>query len=78
MDWIDGVDIGRGLMPRQWKRYVALIFLAVLLLFPNPAQRALFWYAQERAERVVNIVMDATLSESTTPAPGQVPAAPDQ
>ena len=78
MDWIDGVDIGGGLMPRRWKRHVAVAFLAVLLLFPNPAQRALFWYAQERAERIVNIVVDTALPVSTTPASGQVPAAPDR
>lgn len=47
MDWSDGVDIGRALMPRRWKRYVARAFLAALVLFPNPAQRAMFWYAQE-------------------------------
>ena len=78
MDWIDGVDIGRGFMPRRWKRYVALVLLASLLLFPNPAQRALFWYGQERAERIVNIVMDTTLPESTVPARPQVPSGPDR
>ena len=76
MDWIDGVDIGRGLMPRRWKRYVALVLLAAFLLFPNPAQRALFWYTHERAERIVNIVMNTTLHEPTVPAGPQVPAAP--
>ena len=78
MDWIDGVDIGGGLMPRRWKRHVSLAFLAVLLLFPNPAQRALFWYAQERAERITKIVMDTAHPEPTTPAPGQGPAVPDR
>ena len=78
MDWIDGVDIGGGLMTRRWKRYVALIFLAAFLLVPNPAQRALFWYGQERAERIVNIVVDTTLPESTVPARPQVPAGPDR
>ena len=73
MGWIDGVDIGRGLMPRRWRRYVALAFLATLLLFPNPAQRAMFWYAHECAERIVNIVLD-----STRPEPGQVPAVSDR
>ena len=78
MDWIDEVDIGRGLLPRRWKRHVALAFLAALLLFPNPAQRALVWYAQERAERIVNVVMDTALPEPTTPAPGQGPAVLDR
>lgn len=76
MDWIDGVDIGRGLMPRRWKRHVALVFLAALVLFPNPAQRALFWYAQEHAERITRVVMGTVVPEPVTPVPAKVPAAP--
>lgn len=78
MDWIDGVDIGGGLLPRRWKRHVARVFLVALVLFPNPAQRVLFWYGQERAERIVNIVVDTTLPESTVPARPQVLSGPDR
>ena len=53
MNWTDGVDLADELMPRRWKRAVALVMLTLWLIFPNLGSRVLMLYAQARADALV-------------------------
>ena len=66
---VDLIDAATGLAPRKWKRYAATALVAAFLLVPNRAADALAWYANEKAEQIVNAVLDAHVA-SPASSPG--------
>jgi hypothetical protein len=53
MSVLELMDLANHVMLRRWKRYLATVLLIGFLVFPNTGSRALLWYANERAEQIV-------------------------
>ena len=72
MSPFDLMDAVGELAPRRWKRYFATAVLLGFLVYPNQASRALHWYAQERAQQMVQELTDLTPPEQPSGAPADV------
>ena len=54
MGWTDAIDIGTELLPRRWKRWLAVVaFVGGFVLFPGVGEAALNWYTTEKAQDLV-------------------------
>ena len=68
MHLVDFIDAATELAPRQWKRYAAIALVAAFVLVPDRAADALAWYATEKADQIVEAVLD-----SEVPSPASSP-----
>lgn len=76
MNIVDAVDVANELLPRRWRRVLALGLIGAFFAFPNAAADAVLWYAQERADRIVETVVEHTVLEPGAPRDAQVPDSP--
>lgn len=59
---IDGLEVGRDLLPQQWKRYVvAPAVIVTALLCPDLAQRTAFWLGEQFSQRYMEIMTNTVI-----------------
>jgi len=65
---IDVLRIGKGLIPRRWKKSIITpMAIAMLLLFPELGQRAALWAGEQYAQRLSQTVEYAGLLDMELP-----------
>ena len=67
MTWPDVLDFVGGSLSRRWKRYLALAGVVAIMAFPDLGSRALIWYANERAQQLVDVITELAFDAPEAP-----------
>lgn len=67
MTWLDVLDLVGGCLSRHWKRYLVVAGFVAFMAFPDLGSRAFFWYANERAQQLVDVITDVTFDVPEAP-----------
>ncbi len=70
MSPVEVLDVVQDLLPRRCKRWLALMLVAGFLLVPNAASHAVVWYADQRAQQILEVLVpEIGTSQSSGVAP---------